>query len=92
MSGTENSNGDKMHLIVAEKHIAAKRIANILSAGKLSQVRVNGVDTYQFQAEDGQKVFIGLSGHIVKLDFPRSYNNWQKVEAKELVDADVITV
>lgn len=92
MSGTKIQNGDKMHLIIAEKHIAAKRIANILSAGKLSQVRVNGVDTYQFQADDGQKVFIGLSGHIVKLDFPRSYNNWQKVEAKELVDADVITV
>ena len=81
-----------MHLIIAEKHIAAKRIANILSAGKLSQMRVNGVDTYQFQAEDGQKIFIGLSGHIVKLDFPRSYNNWQKVESKELVDADIITV
>jgi hypothetical protein len=27
----------RMHLIIAEKHIAAKRIANILSAGKLSQ-------------------------------------------------------
>jgi DNA topoisomerase-1 len=36
-------------------------------------------------------VFIGLSGHIVKLDFPKAYNNWQKVEAKELVDAQVIT-
>jgi len=81
-----------MHLIIAEKHIAAKRIATILSAGKLSQVRVNGVDTYQFQAENEQKVVIGLSGHIVKLDFPSCYNNWQKVEARELIDADIITV
>ena len=51
--GQKIHNGDIMHLIIAEKHIAAKRIANILSAGKLSQVRVNGVDTYQFQADDG---------------------------------------
>jgi len=80
-----------MHLIIAEKHIAAKRIASILSQDKLKQVRVSGVDTYEFGSGEERKVFIGLSGHIVKLDFPKAYNNWQKVEAKELIDAQVIT-
>ncbi|MDI3539359.1 MAG: topoisomerase [Methanolobus sp.] len=80
-----------MHLIIAEKHIAAKRIASILSQDKLKQVRVSGVDTYEFGTGEERKVFIGLSGHIVKLDFPKAYNNWQKVEAKELIDAQVIT-
>ncbi|WMW23329.1 DNA topoisomerase I [Methanolobus mangrovi] len=80
-----------MHLIIAEKHIAAKRIAAILAPGKTKQVRVSGVDTYEYESEEGTKIFIGLSGHIVKLDFPKAYNNWQKVEAKELIDADVIT-
>ncbi|MBN2109627.1 MAG: DNA topoisomerase I [Methanosarcinaceae archaeon] len=80
-----------MHLIIAEKHIAAKRIANILAPGKLKQVRVSGVDTYEFGPEEDKKVFIGLSGHIVKLDFPKAYNNWQKVEASELIDAEIIT-
>lgn len=80
-----------MHLIVAEKHIAAKRIAGILSQDKLKQVRVSGVDTYEFGTGEEKKIFIGLSGHIVKLDFPKAYNNWQKVEAKELIDAQVIT-
>ncbi|WP_292469933.1 DNA topoisomerase I [Methanolobus sp.] len=80
-----------MHLIIAEKHIAAKRIAAILAPGKTKQVRVSGVDTYEYESDEGTKIFIGLSGHIVKLDFPKAYNNWQKVEANELIDADVIT-
>ncbi|MDG6243868.1 MAG: DNA topoisomerase I [Methanolobus sp.] len=80
-----------MHLIIAEKHIAAKRIASILTPGKTKQVRVSGVDTYEYDFEDGKKIFMGLSGHIVKLDFPAAYNNWQKVEANELIDADIIT-
>lgn len=83
--------GDNMHLIIAEKHIAAKRIASILSQDKLKQIRVSGVDTYEFGSGEERKVFIGLSGHIVKLDFPKAYNNWQKVEAEELIDAQVIT-
>jgi DNA topoisomerase-1 len=80
-----------MHLIIAEKHIAAKRIASILAQDKLKQARVSGVDTYEYGTGEDRKVFIGLSGHIVKLDFPKAYNNWQKVEAKELIDAQVIT-
>ncbi|MDW7732404.1 MAG: DNA topoisomerase I [Methanolobus sp.] len=80
-----------MHLIIAEKHIAAKRIAHILAQDKLKQVRVSGVDTYEFGPEEDKKIFIGLSGHIVKLDFPKAYNNWQKVEAKELIGAEIIT-
>lgn len=86
------TNKDQVHLIIAEKHIAAKRLSNILSSGKHTQSRINGVDIFQFENENGKQIFIGLSGHIVKLDFPRSYNNWQKVEAKELVDADIVKV
>ncbi|WP_445476032.1 DNA topoisomerase I [Methanococcoides methylutens] len=79
-----------MHLIIAEKHIAAKRIASILAPTKPKQVRVSGMDTYEFKADD-RTVVMGLSGHIVQLDFPKAYNNWQKVESKELIDAEVIT-
>jgi DNA topoisomerase-1 len=86
----------KTHLIVTEKNIAAKRIANILSAKKkLKNVRVNGVDTYEFEGKDGDKnelvTIMGLSGHIVGLDFPKEYNNWQKVDAKNLIDAEIIS-
>ncbi len=75
-----------MHLIITEKHDTAKRIAAILSDKKPGKERVNGVDVYKF---DGKAV-IGLSGHIVEVDFPKDYNNWQKTDLKELVHADVV--
>lgn len=74
-----------MHLIITEKHDAAKRIAAILSDKKPKRERINGVDTYVF---NGTKV-MGLSGHIVEVDFPKDYNNWQKTDLKDLVQAEV---
>ena len=38
-----------------------------------------------------ETVVVGLSGHIVGIDFPKEYNNWQKVDAKALIDAEIIT-
>ncbi|MBW6470021.1 MAG: DNA topoisomerase I [Methanosarcinaceae archaeon] len=80
-----------MHLIIAEKHIAAKRIASILAPDKPKNVRVSGVDTYEYGADANKTIFMGLSGHIVGVDFPKSYNNWQKVDAKLLIDAEIIS-
>ena len=77
-----------MHLIITEKHDTAKRIAAILSEKKPVKERVTGVDTYKF---DGTTV-IGLSGHIVEVDFPKDYNNWQKTDLKQLIRADVLTM
>ena len=77
-----------MHLIITEKHDTAKRIAAILSKEKPDKERVNGVDTYKF---DGTTV-IGLSGHIVEVDFPKEYNNWQKTDLKDLIHAQVLTI
>ena len=77
-----------MHLIITEKHDTAKRIAAILAEKKPTKERINGVDTYKF---DGTKV-IGLSGHIVEVDFPKDYNNWQKTDVKDLIHADVLTI
>ena len=77
-----------MHLIITEKHNTAKRIAGILFGGTAKMVRVNGVNTY----ESGDNVVIGLSGHVVGLDFPAEYNSWQKTDARDLIHADIITV
>ena len=76
-----------MHLIITEKHNTAKRISEILAPKKPKQVRISGVDTYQW---DGTTV-MGLSGHIVSVDFPKEYNNWQKVDSRELINAEIIT-
>lgn len=76
-----------MHLIITEKHDAARRIAAILSDKKPKRERISGVDTYTFD----EKIVMGLSGHIVEVDFPEHYNNWQKTDLKELIHAKVIT-
>lgn len=76
-----------MHLIITEKHDAAKRIAAILSEKKPAKERISGVDAYKF---DG-KTIMGLSGHIVEVDFPKDYNNWQKTDLKDLIHAEVQT-
>ncbi|MGB9927620.1 MAG: DNA topoisomerase I [Methanosarcina sp.] len=84
-----------MHLIVTEKNIAARRIAAILAPKSPKKDRVSGVDVYRYELGSGENkqetAVVGLSGHIVGIDFPKEYNNWQKVEAKALIDAEIIT-
>ncbi|NTV27417.1 MAG: DNA topoisomerase I [Methanothrix sp.] len=75
-----------MHLIIAEKHDAAKRIAEILAGTKPRSKRVEGVDAFRFD----DKVVLGLSGHIVGVDYPPGYNNWQKVDCKDLIRAEIV--
>ncbi|GAB3323825.1 DNA topoisomerase I [Haloplanus salinarum] len=72
-------------LIVTEKDNAARRIADILSDGSAESDRVNGVNVYKW----GGKRCIGLSGHVVGVDFPPEYGDWRDVEPVELVSADV---
>ncbi len=76
-----------MHLIIAEKHDAAKRIAAILAGSKPKSARVHGTETFSFD----DRVVMGLSGHIVGVDFPSDYNNWQKVDCRDLIHAEIVT-
>lgn len=76
-----------MHLIIAEKRDAAKRIAQILAGTKPMSRKVSGVEVFSFD----DKVIVGLSGHIVGIDYPPGYNSWQKVDIKDLIRADTIT-
>ena len=76
-----------MHLIIAEKHDAAKRIAQILAESKPKSNRINGAETFSFD----DRVVIGLSGHIVGVDYPPGYNNWQKVDCRDLIHAEIVT-
>jgi DNA topoisomerase-1 len=72
-------------LIITEKDNAARRIADILSGESATAERINGVNVYKW----GGKRCIGLSGHVVGVDFPREYNDWRDVEPVELIDAPV---
>ncbi|MDY0266753.1 MAG: DNA topoisomerase I [Methanimicrococcus sp.] len=83
-----------MYLIITEKETAAKRIAAILSENKVKKVRYPklGVETYEFEYEGEPTIVMGLSGHIVGIDFPNRYNNWQKSDVRELIDAEIISI
>ena len=75
-----------MELIVTEKENAARRIAEILSGDTASVNRQNGVNVYSW---GGTRV-VGLSGHVVGVDFPQEYSEWRDVEPVELVDAEIV--
>jgi len=75
-----------VQLIITEKDNAARRIADILSDGGADAERQNGVNVYKW----GGKRCIGLSGHVVGVDFPPEYNDWRDVQPVELIDAEVV--
>ncbi|HDP69192.1 MAG TPA: DNA topoisomerase I [Actinobacteria bacterium] len=79
-------------IIVSEKDNAAKRIAAILSNGKATTIKSYNVPVYVFQNGEEKTSVIGLKGHILKVDFPEKYSNWQGVKPIELIDADVVKV
>ena len=75
-----------MKLLITEKENAARRIAEILSDGAASVDRPNGVTVYRW----GNTRCMGLSGHVVGVDFPEEYSDWRDVEPVELIDADIV--
>ncbi|MFC7166598.1 DNA topoisomerase I [Halospeciosus flavus] len=75
-----------MELIITEKDNAARRIADILSEGGATTEREAGVNVYEW----GGRRCIGLSGHVVGVDFPSEYEDWRDVEPHELVDAPIV--
>jgi DNA topoisomerase-1 len=75
-----------VELLITEKDNAARRIAEILSDGSATSDRRNGVNVYAW----GGRRCIGLSGHVVGIDFPPEYSDWRDVEPVELVGAQVV--
>jgi len=78
-----------VELIIAEKNNAAERIAEILSGGDFSTKSVGGVRTYEWSDATGERVCVGLAGHVVEVDFTEEYNDWHAVEPSELVEAEI---
>lgn len=78
-------------LIVSEKNIAARRLAQLLG-GSYKTEKVGSVEIYNFKLNGRQCTAIGLKGHILKVDFPLAYANWQEVDPAELINAQIIKV
>ena len=59
-----------MKLIVTEKNIAAKKLAEILAVGKPKTDKVYSTPVYSFRRDGEDWVSVGLKGHILGVDFP----------------------
>jgi len=81
-----------MKLIITEKNTTAKRISDILSDGKARALSKSRNPIYAFRLDGEEYHCVGLKGHILKVDFPPEYQQWQDVEPKELIHARIIKV
>jgi DNA topoisomerase-1 len=79
-----------MRLIVTEKDNSAKKIAQILSAGKAKESKSYGIPFYEWEGPDGVESVIGLKGHLMNPVFPEGFSEWRKVEPRELIDARLL--
>ena len=78
-----------LRLVISEKEIAAARIAKILSGNGVREEKVYGVPVWLLKASGKDYTVIGLKGHILKVDFPKEYANWFKVDPSELIEAEI---
>ena len=58
-----------MNLVISEKNIAARRIAEIMAVGKPTTEKVYTTPVYRFRRDGEDWVSIGLKGHIMEVDF-----------------------
>lgn len=78
-----------LKVIVAEKADAGRRIAFFLSEDKPKAKRAGGLNYIEFEHGSDKYLLVPLSGHIVEMDFPKEFNDWSKVDLKDLIFASV---
>lgn len=80
-----------MRLIITEKNNAAAKIAEILAAGKPRQASFLKVPYYTFLDQEGiDTAVVGLKGHVMQVEFPPEYADWQKVNPADLISAPLV--
>ena len=79
-----------MRLIISEKANTAKKIAQFLSEGSVKEGKHRAVPHHTFMWNGEETVSVGLKGHVLNPEYPEEYSNWQKVEPRELIDAQIL--
>ena len=81
-------------LMVAEKPSLAESLAKILSNNQCRSRKTGSVPVHEFRgAFQGQQCmfkFTSVCGHVLGVDFPENYNNWERVDPLDLYTAPVI--
>ena len=79
-----------MWLIISEKANAAKKIAQFLAEGPVKDGKHRSIPHHTFTWRGEECVSVGLKGHVLNLEYPEEYSNWQKVEPSSLIDAEIL--
>ncbi len=79
-------------LVIAEKNIVARRIAQILSGGKYKRSKIYGLPFYYFYRNGERYIVFGLRGHILDYDFPREYKKWRISQIETLLEVPLRVV
>src|SRR5512136_2109475 len=77
-----------MQLVICEKNIAARRIAYILSGGSVKSTHLGQIPVYSFTKNNEPWTVIGLKGHIINLDYPSGFNQWNKIPPYQLINVE----
>jgi len=77
-----------MRLVICEKNIAARRIAYILSGGSVKSTHLGQIPVYSFTKNNEPWTVIGLKGHIINLDYPSGFNQWNKIPPHQLIEVE----
>jgi DNA topoisomerase-1 len=72
-------------LVICEKNNAAQRVATFLSKGGYTKTYLNRVPVYRFPWNGTECIVVGLRGHILNLDYPKSFKSWDIDALRELV-------
>ncbi len=78
-----------MKLVVSEKAIAGKRIAEILGKGKIKTLTERNAQLFEFDFNGEKAYVIPLRGHIQDVDFPKKYNYWTGTDLRKLAKIEV---
>ncbi len=82
-----------LKLVVTEKNIAAKKLAEILAGGRPKTGKVSNTAVYTFQRGGEEWMSIGLKGHVLGVDFPQQIvfgdGAWEAVWGDAAIKAPV---
>ncbi len=79
-----------MKLVITEKNIAAKKLAEILAIGKPQADKVYSTPVYRFRRDGEDWIAIGLKGHIMGVDFPGDFAKWKLDDLDKMVFAELV--
>src|SRR5919206_1978835 len=79
-----------MRLIISEKANTAQKISQFLAEGPVKEGKHRSVPHHTFTWKGEETVSVGLKGYVLNPEYPEEYSNWQKVEPRELIDAEIL--